>query len=165
MLVEPSSGDFFEPRPAAFRQFDMAVRRLPHQIVGDRILPGAVERTGAAPGLPDLGIAARPRRHPLQELQDQKLRLARYRRLSVFSSLSSVSQFGSVAYTEKWYRGPGESRDLTVRRCSGKKWVPGFGGTAVRYLAQPGGYAGQGGDIDAVARRLADQRERVGALA
>src|SRR5712691_10844925 len=49
-----------EPRPAAPGQNEPAVAIIMHEIVGDRVFPGAIERAGAAPRGADLGVAARP---------------------------------------------------------------------------------------------------------
>src|SRR5260370_22103010 len=71
----------------------MPVGAARYQIIRDRILPGAIQRTGAAPGIAHLGIAARPNRNPLQELHSQELRLARHRHASSIALTEHLASF------------------------------------------------------------------------
>src|SRR5712692_7359782 len=63
---------FGEPCPAAPGQDEPSVDIIVHEIVGDRVFPGAIERTGAAPGFADLGVPARPKSDPVEELGHQE---------------------------------------------------------------------------------------------
>src|ERR1700730_8322300 len=69
-----------KPRTAARAQRQTPIGDALDQILADRVFPGAVERTGAAPGLPRLRDAARPGRHPFQEFDRQKFSFARHDR-------------------------------------------------------------------------------------
>jgi len=67
-----------EERPPALRDDDAGVpHRLSafdgHQPVGDGVFPDGQARTGGAPRLHGLSVGARPRRHPGQELQGQRV--------------------------------------------------------------------------------------------
>src|SRR5207248_6252210 len=67
-----------QPRLAERRQQQRPVGAALDEIVGDRVFPGAIERAGAAPGIAQLGIAARPLGDPFQELQGQEFCFARH---------------------------------------------------------------------------------------
>src|SRR5207247_8669366 len=71
---------------------ELAVAIIAHEIVGDRVFPRAIERTGAAPGIADLGVPARPAIDAIEELDHQEPRFARHR----CRSLSSRRRPGST---------------------------------------------------------------------